>query len=441
VEWASEVEQRIAQADAVVAILSPGALQSEMVQYQLELARDATQKSAGKVRLLSVGLGDVAESARSFAGALWETPQFQWRSPSDTERLVLELQQSLRSPAAPGTSPGPRLEAIGGAVPLDSAFYVERSADHEFAAALAQGESIVSVKGARQVGKTSLLARALQQAREAGSKVVFTDFQKLNGASFESLEKFYLGLAESLATQLNLASFLSDAWDSRRSPNNNFERYLRKEALDGLGTRFVWGMDEVDRLLAYGLGGEVFGLFRSWHNERALEPAGPWSKLTLAISYATEAHLFIKDLAQSPFNIGTRLVLGDFSQAQVADLNQRYGSPIKTVNDLDAFMSLLGGQPFLVRRGLNQLATQPIPLEAFAADDGVFGDHLRRLLLALAKDSELLEAVRRILKGEGICSSEKFYRLRSAGVMVGDSADTGRLRCDLYARYLKRHLL
>ena len=55
-------------------------------------------------------------------------------------------------------------------------------------------------------------------------------------------------------------------------------------------------MDEVDRLFAYPFASEVFGLFRSWHNERALRPYAPWRQLTLAIAYATEAHLFISEL-------------------------------------------------------------------------------------------------------------------------------------------------
>ena len=76
----------------------------------------------------------------------------------------------------------------------------------------------------------------------------------------------------------------------------NFERYLRREVLGKIEAPLVWGLDEVDRLFTCDFGSEVFGLFRSWHNERALDPAGPWSRLTLAIAYATEAHLFITDL-------------------------------------------------------------------------------------------------------------------------------------------------
>jgi eukaryotic-like serine/threonine-protein kinase len=55
-----------------------------------------------------------------------------------------------------------QLEPVGGAVPLDSKFYIVRSTDSEFQSAIARQDSIVLVKGARQVGKTSLLARGLQ---------------------------------------------------------------------------------------------------------------------------------------------------------------------------------------------------------------------------------------------------------------------------------------
>ena len=45
-------------------------------------------------------------------------------------------------------------------------FYIVRPTDENSRQAIARQDSIVLVKGARQVGKTSLLARGLQQARE-----------------------------------------------------------------------------------------------------------------------------------------------------------------------------------------------------------------------------------------------------------------------------------
>src|SRR5262249_36676655 len=154
----------------------------------------------------------------------------------------------------------------------------------------------VLVKGARQVGKTSLLARGLQQARRKGSRVVLTHFQLFNSAHLESAETLLLALAEGIADQLDLGVLPRDVWDSRRGANPSFRRYLHREVMTKISTPLVWGMDEVDRLFCCHFGNEIFGMFRSWHDERALEPGGPWAKLTLAMAYSTEAHLFITDM-------------------------------------------------------------------------------------------------------------------------------------------------
>jgi serine/threonine protein kinase len=336
-------------------------------------------------------------------------------------------------------------ESVGGAVPLDSEFYIVRSADEEFQVAIARQESIVLVKGARQVGKTSLLARGLQHARKTGARVVLTDLQNLSAAYLESIEKLILVLAKSFAYQLDLDLNPNRMWDADLSPGINLERYLRRVVLQQITSPIVWGLDEVDRLFTCDFGGEVFGVFRSWHNKRALDPEGPWQRLTLAIAYATEAHLFITDLNQSPFNVGTRLSLEDFTLEQVAELNRRYGTPLGDRIELARYYHLVGGHPYLVRRGLYEMATHNIRLATLEAqandDDGPFGDHLRRLVVSLTQDAELCDVIRKVLKGQPSVTTESFYRLRSAGLIDGDSERDVRLRCRLYATYLERQLL
>lgn len=118
--------------------------------------------------------------------------------------------------------------------------------------------------------------------------------------------------------------------------------------------------EETTGFFACPFGSDVCGLFRSWWNARAYEPSGPWFKLTLAIVYATEAHLFITDMNQSPFNVGTRFELGDFTFEQVADLNARYGSPLTDEPKRSRFFRLIGGQPYLTRRGLREMAEGPL---------------------------------------------------------------------------------
>jgi hypothetical protein len=143
--------------------------------------------------------------------------------------------------------------------------------------------------------------------------------------------------------------------------------------------------------------------------------------------------------------VGVRLALDDFTLEQVTELNRRYGSPLANADDIKRLFTLLGGQPYLVRRGLHDLATKSRGMDEFEQtadrDEGPFSDHLRRILVLLAENQPLCASVRDALESKGTMSNEHFYRLRSAGVMAGESAREVRPRCRLYAKYLERHLL
>lgn len=346
-----------------------------------------------------------------------------------------------RRPASDGED---LIEPPGGALPLHSILYISRSVDDEFCHAIARHDSIVLVKGARQVGKTSLLARGLEAARMIGAQVLLIDFQHFGPAAFESAGKLLLAMSELIAYQLELSSAPHEKWNDLLSPSSNCERFLRREVLADEGAYFVLALDEVDRLFNHDYASEIFGLFRSWHNLRALDPNGPWSRLTIAIAYATEAHLFISDLNQSPFNVGTRLTLDDFTLEQLAELNGRYGNPLVDSKQLIRFQKLVGGHPYLSQRGFYEICKRKAALAELEKladhDDGPFGDHLNRLLLSLQQDQNLLEELRGFLLSNSTLSNSAFYRLRSAGVLSGETADDSRPRCDLYARYLKKHL-
>jgi DNA-binding winged helix-turn-helix (wHTH) protein len=344
----------------------------------------------------------------------------------------------------PDASTQGQLLPPGGAVPLDSPFYVARKTDEEFYKAIARRDSIVLVKGARQVGKTSLLARGLQRARESGAMVVLTDLQHPSGEAFSSIEKLLLECGEQIAGQMNLKTRPHDMWSGLLSASANFQNYLQREALGKISSPLVWGLDEIDRLFGFDYASEIFGLFRSWHNRRALEPAGPWRRMTLAMAYATEAHLFISDLNQSPFNVGTKLTLDDFTSNQVAELNGRYGAPLKDESEIVRYIDLVGGHPYLVQRGLYEMTEHGLDLLSIEAnadyDEGIFGEHLRRMWVSLTRDAELCNAVRDFLEGKAGLTITNFYRLRSSGLLIGDSAQQAQLRCRLYVSFLKKHL-
>ena len=446
VEWAKEIERQVRSSDAVIPLLSAASINSEMLGYEVQMAHEAAQNQKGKPRLLPIRINYSGPLDEPLAAILNPVQHTMWEGTKDDHRLVTELIYALQKPieeVKAGNSE--RLEAVGGAERLDSKFWIIRPTENEFRSAMTRRDSIVLIKGARQMGKTSLLARGLQQAREGGAQCIRTDFQKLNAADLVSVETLFLALAEMIADQLDIEFDPDKHWNPRRGANVNFERFLRREVLAHLASPLVWAMDEVDRLFTCSFGSEVFGLFRSWHNERSLDPSGPWSRLTLAIAYATEAHLFITDMNQSPFNVGTRLTLEDFTLEQVADLVRRYDAPLRTNDEVMRFYQLLGGQPYLTRRGLQEMVAHNVSLASFEAaadrDEGMFGDHLRRFLVLLVRDNELCEAMKSLLRAQPDLNAESFYRLRSAGILAGDAASEARPRCQLYASYMTRHLL
>jgi len=144
-------------------------------------------------------------------------------------------------------------------------------------------------------------------------------------------------------------------------------------------------------------------------------------------------------------NVGTQLVLEDFTLEQVADLNQRYGTPLNNNEEIKRFHQLVGGQPYLVRCGLNDIVSHQLTLDAFISkaehDDGTYGDHLRRIVMSLNREEPLLQAMQGVLHGKACPDYDTFYRLRSAGILRGDSKDNVSLRCEIYGNYLKKHLL
>jgi DNA-binding SARP family transcriptional activator len=354
--------------------------------------------------------------------------------------------------AASGTAPqgGDRpapvlLEAAGGAVPLDSPFYIPRPADARLETAIANRHSVILVKGTRQTGKTSLLVRGLEAARITGAVVAYTNVNALDAAVLESRESLYRTLMGELADQLEREVSPEEVWNSSRAANTNLDRYLRREILGSLERPLVWALDEVDRLFACDFRNEVFALFRSWHDRRAMDPAGSWSRLTLALSYTTEAHLFITDLNQSPFNVGTRLLLEDFTPTQVADLNARYGSPLKNDAQIARFQALVGGHPYLIRRGLEVMVADGLDMDRIEAqadrEDGLYSSHLHQLYRSVVQDEEMTDLLRAVLCNRVLPSEIGYYRLYSAGILAAGADRPPRLRCRVYESYLARRLL
>ncbi|MDP9120630.1 MAG: AAA-like domain-containing protein, partial [Acidobacteriota bacterium] len=343
---------------------------------------------------------------------------------------------------APLPAADPAITMDTGTMRLDSPFYIERAEDRLLAGGLEHRGVTFRVKGVRQCGKSSLVARAYALARRAGRRAAYVDFQSLDEEHFASLRTLLQALAWRISRALGIRSSPDRFWQDGGGDKNSFAAFLEDTLLAGADSPVILCFDEVDRVFGRPYRDDFFSGLRYCHNQRAIEPAWEW--LNLVIAHATEPSLWIQHPEQSPFNVGERLDLDDFSAGQVAELGQRYRRPLAATPDLERLMDLLGGHPYLVRQALYMLSTHGwalADLERVACDDGgPFGDHLRRQLWALRQEPRLRPAVQEILR-RGACSDEDAYqRLRTAGLVRGEHRAALHLRCRLYRDYLTRHL-
>ncbi|MBX7133906.1 MAG: AAA-like domain-containing protein [Fimbriimonadaceae bacterium] len=313
------------------------------------------------------------------------------------------------------------IELSAGAVPLESRFYVERQADGELNTALKRREGVILLQGPRQIGKTSLLARALDWARGHGHVAALCDFQSLSASQLVDEDHLYRSIAHRLARDVRAPEDWREGWSAWLGPNDNLDEAVER-ILASTPSRVYWAFDEADRLFGQPYSDDLFGLIRGWHNRRALEPDGPWSRLTIILTYATEVHLFIRDLNQSPFNVGVRIDPRDFDLNHIEELNRKYGSPLRVKEDLEQFYEIIGGQPYLVRRGFDWLATTRRTLSdlehSISVETGPFADHLRRIATVTRSSADIWTALVEYLQRGTTPSELILSRLVAGGVFT-----------------------
>jgi hypothetical protein len=441
-----------------------------MIAAEIARAR-ALKKARGKPVILPVRVANEAAFPYDLAGYLDRVQTAFWRNGKDDLPLARELLAAIAdpgakaqprkartrrpemlgpdgtvsaagAPAAPLPGFDPRwlnaLDNSGGAVRLASPFYVERDIDGNACAAILKDGVTVRIEGARQTGKSSLLARLFQHARDKELPAVYIDFQILDKRQFSDLDTLLLHLARLIASKMKPNRQPSAYWDSELGAKNKLTEFIGTEILDHIEKPLVLLFDEVDRVFEFAeYRSDFFGLIRSWHNERARDRL--WQRLNLVLAYSTEARELIRDGNQSPFNVGEVFTTSDFGAAQVRRLNERHGSPVKE-KQMNTLMNLLGGHPFLIRKALYEMAAARKDFQSLLGcaydDDGPFGDHLRYYMWWLGNRPGSQTALKDAIRTGVVASEPLFQSLRSAGLVTGHSRLQAKPRCGLYAKYL-----
>lgn len=251
-------------------------------------------------------------------------------------------------------------ELPGGQVSLNSIFYVDRPPiEANCYKIITQPGALIRIRAARQMGKTSLIARILRQAESLGYRTLSLSFQLAHRDVFQDLDQLLRWLCVNVTIAMQLPNRLADYWDEALGSKISSKLYFEQYLLAHSPQPFVLSLDELDQLFQYPeLTNEFLGLLRAWHE--AAKNFDVWKKLRLVIAYATEVAV-PANLNQSPLNVGLSVELKSFSNEQVQALTQRYGlewSP----QEVEQLTTLVSGHPYLVQAALYQIWRQEVTL-------------------------------------------------------------------------------
>ncbi|HEX3552343.1 MAG TPA: AAA-like domain-containing protein [Thermoanaerobaculia bacterium] len=460
--WAAEIDRNIRASSAFIVLVSEGATRSDMVREEIRLAHHLGQQ--GNLVILPIRIAFEADLPYDIGAYLNPLQSILWR-PSETFLLVCdrvwdalnrkfnsetdkrspELNTKSSLPSRDDRMPLPvadlRLGAETAAVRLNSPFYIKRAVDEATEAALHYEGATIILRGPRQIGKSSLLVRLHASIDKDDQRSVYLDFQSLDEKHLRSLRSLLRNMAARISRSLRLAIKPSDIWDNDLGEKTSFMMFL-EAVLHEVGAPLLLCIDEVDRVFDYPYKDDFFYAVRSWQSQHSTSPA--WNQLSLVIAHATDPALWIENLSNSPFNVGLRLHVEDFTLYEAGELNTKYGSPLTDQGELYTLWRLVGGQPYLLRQALYDIQSNRHTLNelsASAADDrGPFGDHLRRHLWVLCQNPRLLKSLKQILHRSSCENEMDFQRLLAAGLVRGHDRREASLRCNLYYDYFRRHI-
>ncbi|WJW70306.1 AAA-like domain-containing protein (plasmid) [Candidatus Chlorohelix allophototropha] len=201
----------------------------------------------------------------------------------------------------------------------------------------------------RQIGKSSLMMRTSQRLSEEGVKTVIIDLTQLG--TQVTAEAWYLGLLAIIEDQLMLDTSAVQWWKAHADLGitQRLTRFFEEVLLREVATPIVIFVDEIDTTLSLTFTDDFFASLRYFYQARVRLPE--FQRLTFVlVGVATPSDL-IRDPARTPFNIGQRLDMTDFSFEEALPLAQGLNVPPDSAPELLRWiLKWTGGHPYLTQR-------------------------------------------------------------------------------------------
>lgn len=222
--------------------------------------------------------------------------------------------------------------------------YVKRNADKELEIIINEMERPGYVLVARQMGKTNLLFNAMRTLKNDNRLLVYVDLSN----AFELERDCYRNIIDNIIEpNENIFGLIENKIFEIRNqdlpPNKEYSKSLRV-ILNHFHGDLIIILDEVDALRSVKYSDHIFAQIRSNYFSRTNFPM--LDKLTYILSGVIEPSELIKDRNKSPFNIGEKIYLDDFSYEEHSEFIEKSKLAISE-SDSEYIYSWTNGNPRL----------------------------------------------------------------------------------------------
>ncbi|MFG6097372.1 AAA-like domain-containing protein [Leptothoe sp. ISB3NOV94-8A] len=244
---------------------------------------------------------------------------------------------------------------VGGTVQAnEKGIYIPRQADTALLR-LCRESTFAYILTPRQMGKSSLMIRTAEQLIEEGIQAVIVDLTQIG--TQVSADEWYSDFLDLVASQLMPSTDVKVWWqaNSQSGFTRRFISFFQEVVLAEISDPVVIFVDEIDTTLSLDFTDDFYAAIRYLYVARATDPELCKISFVL-IGVATPADL-MRDPKRTPFNIGQRIDLTDFTIEEAQPL--AYGLDLEDKQAraiLEGVLEWTEGHPYLTQRVCEDIA-------------------------------------------------------------------------------------
>jgi hypothetical protein len=249
----------------------------------------------------------------------------------------------------------PTLYTVGGTVQAGGGLYIPRQADDTLLQ-LCRERVFAYVLTPRQMGKSSLMVRTAERLQKEDVRTAIVDLQVLGANA--TAEQWYLGFLVELEEKLDLDTDVMAWWQAHAHLGiaQRLTQFFSQVLLADVTEPVVIFVDEIDSTLSLDFTDDFFVAIRSLYVVRATQPE--FKRLSFVLLGVATPGDLILDPKRTPFNVGKRVDLTDFTREEAKPFAAGLGdfTEAQRQQTLDLVLDWTGGHPYLTQRLCQEMA-------------------------------------------------------------------------------------